>query len=96
MEKLKWGDDFEAFRKLTNSTCEGGTPVSQNHIKFGGVGFNAKVSPSKINRFVSNLPETKRQSLFQVAEELKSAGMIETTGDITKQHNKNLYNTESR
>ncbi|WP_371363874.1 hypothetical protein SRRS_47620 [Sporomusa rhizae] len=49
-----------------------------------------------INRFVSNLPETKRQSLFQVAEELKSAGMIETTGDITKQHNKNLYNTESR
>lgn len=68
--------------------------MSQNHIKFGGVGFNAKVSPSKINRFVNNLPESKRQSIFQVTEELKSTGMIETTGDITHQHNKNLYNTE--
>jgi hypothetical protein len=68
--------------------------VSQNHIKFGGVGFTAKASPSKINRFVNTLPESKRQSLYQVTEELKSAGMIVTTGDITHKHNKNLYNTE--
>lgn len=61
--------------------------MSQNYFKFGGVGFNAKASPSKINRFVNNLPEHKRQSLFQVAEGLKSAGLIETTGDITYRHN---------
>lgn len=68
--------------------------MSQNHIKFGGVGFNAKASPSKINRFVNNLPPNKRQSLFQAAKELQSAGLIETTGDITHKHNKGQYNPE--
>lgn len=64
--------------------------MSQSHIKFGGVGFNVKVPTTKINRFVNNLPETKRQSLFQVAEELKSAGMIEETKNFTHKHNKGV------
>lgn len=68
--------------------------MSPNHLKFSGVGFNAKVSPTEINRFVNNLPADKRQSLYQVTEELKSAGMIETTGNITHKHNKNSYNTD--
>lgn len=68
--------------------------MAQNYLKFGGVGFNTKSSPAKINRFINNLPDSKRQSLFQVAEELKSAGMIETTGEITHKHNKNLYNAD--
>ena len=68
--------------------------MAQNYIKYGGVGFSAKASPSKINRFINNLPERKRQSLFQVAEELKSAGMIELSGDITHKHNKNVYNAD--
>jgi hypothetical protein len=64
-------------------------------LKFGGVGFNAKVSPSKINRFVRNLSESKRQSLFQVAEELKAADLIETSGDITHKHSTSQYIQET-
>lgn len=66
--------------------------MPNKHIKYGGVGFNTKASPSQINRFINNLPRDKRQSLYQVSEELKSAGLIETTGEITQKHNKNLYN----
>lgn len=68
--------------------------MSQSHIKFGGVGFNAKASPTKINRFVNSLPENKRQSLSHVAKELQAAGMIEITKDLTHKHNKGMYNTE--
>lgn len=58
------------------------------HIKYGAVGFRSKASPGQINRFVRDLPDSKRQSLFQVAEELTSAGLIETTGEITQQHSR--------
>ncbi len=60
--------------------------MPKNHIKFAGVGFHAKVSPIRINQFVRELPSKKRQSLFQVTEELKSAGFIELTDDITRSH----------
>lgn len=66
--------------------------MTGKHIKYGATGFNIKASASQINRFVNDLPETKRQSLYQVAEELQSAGMIETTGNITYEHNKNMFN----
>ena len=56
------------------------------HIKYGAVGFRPKASPGQINRFVRELPDSKRQSLFQVAEELKSANLIATTGETTQQH----------
>ncbi|WP_040683222.1 hypothetical protein [Thermosinus carboxydivorans] len=64
--------------------------MAKNHIRYAGAGFQAKVSPSRINRFVRALPEKKRQSLFSVAEELKSAGLIETTGEITHSHAENI------
>lgn len=60
--------------------------MPRKHIKYGATGFNAKVSPSKINQFIAGLPGTKRQSMYQVAEELKSAGLIETTGENTPFH----------
>lgn len=66
--------------------------MPKQHIKYGAVGFNLKVSPSRINRFIRNLPESKRASLYQVTEELKSRGLIDTTGEVTHTHNKNLYN----
>ena len=65
--------------------------MSKQHIKYAGVGFRTKASPSKINRFVRDLPSEKRESLFKVTEELKSAGLIEPTGDITHGHAENLY-----
>lgn len=60
--------------------------MSDKHLKYGATGFKTKASPSQINRFIDNLPDDKKQSLFQVSEELKSAGMIETTGEQTKKH----------
>lgn len=65
--------------------------MADNHIKYGATGFKAKAASTKINRFIRELPEEKRQSLFTVAEELKSAGLIETTGEQTHRHNRNIY-----
>lgn len=69
--------------------------MSAKHIKYGAAGFRTKAAPSQINRFVRNLPSDKRQSLFQVAEELKSAGMIETTGKHTKTHYQGVLNNNA-
>lgn len=66
--------------------------MARMHIKYGAIGFKTKASPSQINRFVRNLPPSKKQSLFQVSEELKSAGMIETTGEQTESHYKGMFN----
>jgi hypothetical protein len=65
--------------------------MSIKHIKYAGAGFKTKASPSKINRFVQELPTEQRQSLYQVSEELQSAGLIEPTGEFTKEHAQNLY-----
>lgn len=50
-------------------------------LKYGGVKFRNLVPPVKINRFVSELPQDKRDSLFEVASELSEAGMIEILND---------------
>lgn len=65
--------------------------MSHKHVKYGGTGFKLKASPSKINRFVRDLPEDKRRSLYQVSEELQASGLIEATGDFTREHAANLY-----
>lgn len=46
------------------------------HVKFGGVKFQNNVSPSEINDFVNNLPDTDRKSLFQVIKKLDEKGLI--------------------
>lgn len=46
------------------------------YLKFGGVKFHNNVSPEEINTFVARLPAERRGSLFQVAKELESAGLI--------------------
>ena len=61
------------------------------HIKYAGVGFRTKASPSKINRYVQHLPEEERQSLFQVTEALISDGLLEPADDFTTEHAQNLY-----
>jgi len=50
-------------------------------IKYGGVKFRNMVPPVKINRFVNNLPRTKRDSLFEIATELSDAGLIKILDD---------------
>lgn len=46
-------------------------------MKYGGVKFRNLVPPVKINRFVNELPDSQKDSLFEVASELSDAGMIE-------------------
>lgn len=46
-------------------------------LKFGGVKIRNLVPPVKINRFVNRLPFEKRDSLFEIASELQSAGLID-------------------
>lgn len=64
--------------------------MAGQHIKYAAVGFRPKASPSTINRFIRELPEEKRQSLFQVAEELKSSDLIELSEDRTPIHVHNV------
>lgn len=54
-----------------------GTALPERVMKYGGVKFKNLVPPVKINRFVSKLPQNRRDSLFEVATELSQAGMIE-------------------
>ncbi|MDP4126727.1 MAG: hypothetical protein Q8912_07280 [Bacillota bacterium] len=50
-------------------------------LKYGGVKIRNLVPPVKINRFVNNLPDNKRDSLFEIAGELQEAGMIDVLND---------------
>ena len=50
-------------------------------MKYGGVKFRNLVPPVKINRFVNQLPRNKRDSLFEIASELETAGLIDVLND---------------
>jgi len=47
------------------------------YMKYGGVKFKPLVSPKEINTYVRSLPANKRESMFEIAQELQSQGMIE-------------------
>lgn len=51
------------------------------YSKHGGVHFIKKASAEEINRFVSNLPDSKRENLFEVLDELDKAGLISIAND---------------
>ena len=50
--------------------------MERKHLKFGGVSFKNNVSPEEINEFVRNLPESERDSLFEVVNKFRDAGLI--------------------
>ncbi|MHB1653084.1 MAG: hypothetical protein ACYCVD_11495 [Desulfitobacteriaceae bacterium] len=50
-------------------------------LKYGGVKIHNLVPPVKINRFVQRLPDSKRDSLFEIATELQNAGLIKVLND---------------
>lgn len=55
---------------------------SQDHfVKHGGVHFRTHVEPAEINNFIRKLPAGKRESLFEVLEQLDQAGMISIVND---------------
>lgn len=51
------------------------------YMKYGGVKFKPLVSPREINSYVRSLPEQRRESMFEIAQELQSQGMIEVFVD---------------
>ncbi|USG65466.1 hypothetical protein NDK47_25735 [Brevibacillus ruminantium] len=50
-------------------------------VRHGGVHFRSLVSPQEINRFIGRLPAGKRESLFEVLDELEKAGKISLYND---------------
>lgn len=55
---------------------------SEEHFaRHGGVHFRNNRSPQEINTFVRKLPAGKRESLFEVLQELAGAGYITLYND---------------
>ena len=54
----------------------------QDHFaRHGGVHFSNNVPPEEINQFVGQLPAGKRESLFEVLQELRNSGLITIHND---------------
>lgn len=57
-------------------------PSSNEHFaRHGGVHFQSNRPPEEINAYVRNLPADKRDSLFEVLQELNRAGLITLYND---------------
>jgi hypothetical protein len=54
---------------------------NDHFVRHGGVHFRTNVSPQEINHFVRKLPAGKRDSLFEVLEQLHNAGLITIYND---------------
>lgn len=52
-----------------------------HYVRHGGVHFRTHVSPQEINNFTRKLPAGKRESLFEVLEQLDNAGLITIVND---------------
>jgi len=51
-------------------------------IRFADVRFRLLASPRDVNLFVRELPGDKKDSLFEVVQELEKAGLIELHGQL--------------
>ncbi|WP_019121031.1 hypothetical protein [Brevibacillus massiliensis] len=54
---------------------------NDHFARHGGVHFKSNVSPEEINLFIRRLPAGKRESLFEVLDELDRAGLIQIVND---------------
>ena len=53
----------------------------ERYARHGGVHFVQKAPAEQINKFVRGLPEDRRDSFFEVLDELRTAGLIEIKND---------------
>jgi hypothetical protein len=53
----------------------------EHFVRHGGVHFQTNASPQKINQFIGRLPAGKRESLFEVMDQLEHAGLITVCND---------------
>ncbi|WAH39323.1 hypothetical protein NZD86_22520 [Alicyclobacillus dauci] len=51
------------------------------YARYGGVHFTQQAPAQDINEFVRSLPNDKRDSLFEVLQELDTAGLIRIEND---------------
>jgi len=51
------------------------------HSRYGGVHFRQLAPVRDINDFVRKLPESKRDSIFEVMQELHTGGLIQIEND---------------
>lgn len=57
-------------------------PTHNDHfVRHGGVHFRNNVTPEEINDYVRKLPAGKRDSLFEVLDNLDKAGLITVVND---------------
>lgn len=50
--------------------------AQEKYLKYGGVQFTNNVSPKEINLFVRDLPQAKKDNLYEVIKELEVQGLI--------------------
>lgn len=55
--------------------------ADDHFVKHGGVHFRTHASPQEINNFIRKLPAGKRESLFEVLDQLDQVGMISVIND---------------
>ena len=55
--------------------------ADEHFARFGGVHFRSHVPPQQINRFIGRLPAGKRDSMFEVLDQLEQAGLITVCND---------------
>lgn len=56
-------------------------PSPKRFLKYGGVEFHQLADDTTLQSFVSNLPDEKRTSMYEVAKALSDAGLIEIPDD---------------
>lgn len=64
-----------------NQDPRGPEETNEHFVKHGGVHFRTNVSPTEINNFIRKLPAGRRDSLFEVLEQLENAGLITVCND---------------
>lgn len=58
--------------------------MPKQYLKYGGARFVNNAAPEEINRFVNNLSEEERTSLYSVVNLLRREGLIRIIeGDMT-------------
>jgi hypothetical protein len=70
--------------------------MTQDHYaRHGGVHFTQNRSAEEINNYIREMPGDKRESLFEVLDELNKAGMITIQNDgVFADPYGNLHGTE--
>lgn len=57
--------------------------MEEKFIKYGGMKFEQNASAEEINKFVRDLPEYQKDSLFEVSQALNDEGLISLLNQVT-------------